>query len=75
MKTTKFIYIAAIGAAVMTSACKKNYLDLVPTDQVSDASIVGDSTVFEAYFTNRYMVIKIIDKEGEGTLPGFGRAF
>ncbi|HSC38575.1 MAG TPA: RagB/SusD family nutrient uptake outer membrane protein, partial [Chitinophagaceae bacterium] len=75
MKTTKFIYIAAIGAAVMTSACKKNYLDLVPTDQVSDASIVGDSTVFEAYVTNRYMGIKIIDKEGEGTLPGFGRAF
>ena len=75
MKKTKYIYIAALGAVVMASACKKNYLDLVPTSQVSDASIVGDSTVFEAFVTNRYMGIKIIDKEGEGTLPGFGRAF
>lgn len=75
MKTKKYLYIAAFGAAVMASACKKNYLDLVPTDRVSDASILADSSLFEAYVTNRYMGIKIIDKEGEGTLPGFGRAF
>ena len=75
MRTTKYLYIAALGAAVMASACKKNYLDLVPTDRISDAAILADTTLFEAYVTNRYLGIKIIDKEGEGTLPGFGRAF
>lgn len=57
------------------SSCKKDFLNLVPTSQISSASIIGDSTLFEDYVINRYMGIKIIDKEGEGTLPGFGRAF
>lgn len=71
----KTIYIIAFIAAGIFVSCKKNYLDLVPTSQVSDASILGDSSLFEDYVINRYMGIKIIDKEGEGTLPGFGRAF
>src|SRR5438552_15212161 len=75
MKKTNYLYMVAIGAATLFSSCKKNFLDLTPTDRVSDASILGDSSLFEDYIINRYMGIKIIDKEGEGTLPGFGRAF
>ena len=75
MKTKKYLYIAVIGAAVMASACKKNYLDILPSDSVSNTAILSDSSLFEAYVFARYMGIKIIDKEGEGTPPGFGRAF
>jgi len=75
MKKTNLLYITAIAAAGLFASCKKNYLDLVPTDRVSDASILADSSLFEDYVINRYLGIKIIDKEGEGTLPGFGRAF
>jgi len=75
MKKTNLLYMGALGAAILFSACKKNYLDLVSTDRVSTAALLADSSLFEYYVINRYMGIKIIDKEGEGTLPGFGRAF
>jgi hypothetical protein len=75
MKKTNLLYIGALGAAILFSACKKNYLDLTPTDRVPETSLLSDSSLFEYYVINRYMGIKIIDKEGEGTLPGFGRAF
>jgi hypothetical protein len=75
MKKTHLLYIAALATAGTLVSCKKNFLDLVPTDRVSDAAILADSSLFEDYVINRYMGIKIIDKEGEGTLPGFGRAF
>lgn len=75
MKKIHLLYIAALATAGTLVSCKKNFLDLVPTDRVSDAAILGDSSLFEDYVINRYMGIKIIDKEGEGTLPGFGRAF
>jgi hypothetical protein len=75
MKTKKYLYVAALGTIMMASACKKNYLDLVPTDRISDAAILADSSLFESYVTARYMGIVIINKEGEGTPPGFGRAF
>jgi starch-binding outer membrane protein, SusD/RagB family len=74
MKRVQLIYIAFITAGLFIS-CKKSYLDLVPTDRISDAAILADSSLFEYYVINRYLGIKIIDKEGEGTLPGFGRAF
>ena len=60
---------------VSMASCKKDFLNLSPTTIISDAAILQDSTLFEAYVTNKYMGIKIIDKEGEGSLPGFGRAF
>lgn len=75
MKKKTILYIIAFTAAGIFASCKKNFLDLVPTSQISSASILGDSSLFEDYVINRYMGIKIIDKEGEGTLPGFGRAF
>ncbi|GGB83602.1 hypothetical protein GCM10011325_08940 [Dyadobacter sediminis] len=56
-------------------SCKENFLDVVPTDRVSDASILSDSVLFEAFVTNRYMGTRLTDKEAEGTLPGFGRGF
>lgn len=64
----------ACMATVMT-ACKEDFLDVVPTDRVSDASILSDSVLFEAYIINRYMGTRLTDKEAEGTLPGFGRGF
>jgi len=73
MTTRNFIYFIIL--AVAFTACKKNYLDIVPTDRVSDASVLADSSLFEDYVINRYMSIRLQDKEGEGTNPGFGRGF
>lgn len=76
MKIKSFT-LPALAAAMMLSlsACDQNFLDVVPTDRVSDASILSDSVLFEAYVTNRYMGVRLTDKEAEGTLPGFGRGF
>jgi hypothetical protein len=73
----KSFTLPALAAAMMLSlsACDQNFLDVVPTDRVSDASILSDSVLFEAYVTNRYMGVRLTDKEAEGTLPGFGRGF
>lgn len=73
----KSLTLPALAAAMMLSlsACDQNLLDVVPTDRVSDASILSDSVLFEAYVTNRYMGVRLADKEAEGTLPGFGRGF
>lgn len=59
----------------MLFACKKDFLDVQPTDRVSDAAITSDSTLFDKFVINRYMGVKLTDKEGEGTPPGFGRGF
>lgn len=55
--------------------CEKDYLDITPTDRVSDVSILSDSTLFKAYVINRYLGVRLTNKEGEGTPPGFGRGF
>ncbi|SFW46571.1 RagB/SusD family nutrient uptake outer membrane protein [Chitinophaga sancti] len=70
-KIQYFIFLLALGFM----SCKKNYLDIVPTDRVSDASVLTDSLLFVDYVINRYMGVKLQDKEGEGTPPGFGRGF
>lgn len=59
----------------MVSSCKKDFLDVTPTDRVSDEAITGDSTLFESFVINRYLGTRLVDKEAEGTLPGFGRGF
>ncbi|MVT12255.1 RagB/SusD family nutrient uptake outer membrane protein [Chitinophaga tropicalis] len=74
MKTRNIIYSLVIGAVTFTS-CKKNYLDVVPTDRVNDVAVLSDSSLFQAYVINRYMGVKLQDKEAEGTPPGFGRGF
>ncbi|KAA6437050.1 RagB/SusD family nutrient uptake outer membrane protein [Dyadobacter flavalbus] len=67
--------LSALAASMCLVSCKENFLDVVPTDRVSDASILSDSVLFEAFVTNRYMGTRLTDKEAEGTLPGFGRGF
>ncbi|SFD59283.1 Starch-binding associating with outer membrane [Chitinophaga sp. CF118] len=75
MKTKNIIYFLALAAAGTFTSCKKNYLDIVPTDRVPDVAVAADSALFQDYVLNRYMSIKLQDKEGEGTNPGFGRGF
>ncbi|WP_114747802.1 RagB/SusD family nutrient uptake outer membrane protein [Pleomorphovibrio marinus] len=55
--------------------CKDDFLDIVPTDRISDASILADSSLFEAFVINRYLGVRLTDKEGDGSVPGFGRGF
>ncbi|MFD2162392.1 RagB/SusD family nutrient uptake outer membrane protein [Paradesertivirga mongoliensis] len=76
MKATRLINILCLAASIsVVSSCKKDFLDVVPTDRLSDAAITGDSTTFEAYVVNRYLGVRLTNKEAEGTLPGFGRGF
>jgi hypothetical protein len=73
--TSVAVAILIASATTIMTSCKENFLDVVPTDRVSDASILSDSVLFESYIINRYMGTRLTDKEAEGTLPGFGRGF
>jgi hypothetical protein len=59
----------------MFSACKKNFLDITPTDRLTNTSITTDTSLFEAYVKNTYIGEHIGQNEGEGSPPGFGRGF
>ncbi|PKK37166.1 RagB/SusD family nutrient uptake outer membrane protein [Siphonobacter sp. SORGH_AS_0500] len=74
IKSTKLL-AALLALGSMVSSCKQDFLSIVPTDRVSDAAILSDSVLFEAYVVNRYMGVRLTDKEAEGTPPGFGRGF
>lgn len=67
------ISIFIIGSAM--ASCKKDFLNLTPTSIVREEYVLKDSSLFQDYVINKYMGIKVIEKEGEGSLPGFGRAF
>jgi len=67
--------IVVVVCMTAISACKKDFLDVNPTDRVSDAAITGDSVLFESFVINRYLGTRLTNKEAEGTLPGFGRGF
>ena len=75
MKTIfrNIIYTAVIATAI--TSCRKNYLDITPTDRVSEDAILADSSLFEDYVYARYVGVRLQDKEGDGTNPGFGRGF
>src|SRR5688500_16043468 len=76
MKTSIFrhiVYSAVIATAI--TSCKKDFLTVTPTDIVTESSIVTDSLLFENYVVARYVGIRLQDKEGDGTNPGFGRGF
>lgn len=75
MKTSHIIYSLALVAAGLLSSCKKDYLNITPIDRVLGGAVLADSSLFENYIINRYLSIKMQDKEGEGTNPGFGRGF
>ncbi|MFD2033890.1 RagB/SusD family nutrient uptake outer membrane protein [Belliella marina] len=68
------LYIVVLFCALF-AGCNEDYLDIAPTDRVSDASILSDTTLFEAYVINRYLGVRLTDKEGDGSVPGFGRGF
>ncbi|WP_439696954.1 RagB/SusD family nutrient uptake outer membrane protein [Mucilaginibacter sp. AW1-7] len=68
------LYLMVCGM-LGTTACKKNILDVQPTDRIATSAIQSDTAVFEAYVTNRYIGAKLQDKEGDGSNPGFGRGF
>lgn len=68
-----FMGLALIGFLLV--GCQEDFLDVVPTDRVSDASILSDSTLFEAYVINRYLGVRLTNKEGDAYQPGFGRGF
>lgn len=76
MKTNIFKYIlsSAVIAAVITS-CKKDFLTVTPTSIITETSVLNDSLLFEDYVVARYVGIRLQDKEGDGTNPGFGRGF
>lgn len=74
MKLNKFLYIAC-AVAITATSCKKNFLEIQPTDKIAETVVLSDSVVFEAYVVNRYIGARLQDKEGDGTDPGFGRGF
>lgn len=75
MKKRLNYYMMIVAGMLAFSSCKKDFLDIQATDRLSEQAIVGDSVLFESFVTNRYLGIRLQDKEGEGTLPGFGRGF
>lgn len=75
MKKRLNYYMMIVAGMLAFSSCKKDFLDIQATDRLSEQAIVGDSVLFEGFVTNRYLGIRLQDKEGEGTLPGFGRGF
>jgi len=60
---------------LMASACENNFLDVTPTDRISEVALTADSSLFEDYVINRYLGVRLQNKEADGTPPGFGRGF
>lgn len=76
MKTRHiFSLICATTLAAGMASCKKDFLDITPTDKIAETAVLADSMVFEAFVVNRYIGARLQDKEGDGTDPGFGRGF
>lgn len=67
------LLIPVLFAGVALTACKKDYLNIEPTDRITTAAIETDTAVFEAYVTNKYIATRLQDKEADGSNPGFGR--
>lgn len=74
MKLNTILYTMCVVAMTATS-CKKDFLEIEPTDKIAENVVLSDSVVFEAYVVNRYIGARLQDKEGDGTDPGFGRGF
>ncbi|WP_143305885.1 RagB/SusD family nutrient uptake outer membrane protein [Chitinophaga vietnamensis] len=73
MRTYHIIYILVVMMiAGSVTSCKRDFLDISPTDKVSQGSLLSDSLLFEAFVVNRYLGVKLQDKED---IPGFGRGF
>lgn len=74
-KLTYRLLACCLGLAALVAGCNDDFLDVDATDRISDDAITADSSLFEDYVINRYMSIRLQEKEGEGTNPGFGRGF
>ncbi|PZR22951.1 MAG: RagB/SusD family nutrient uptake outer membrane protein [Citrobacter freundii] len=74
---TRYISGIICGAAFTLglASCKKDFLEIQPTDKIAETVVLSDSVVFEAFVVNRYIGARLQDKEGDGTDPGFGRGF
>ena len=70
----KLAVTALVGSTILFS-CQEDFLDITPTDRVSDAAVLNDSTLFEAYVIDRYLGVRLTNKEGDAYQPGFGRGF
>jgi starch-binding outer membrane protein, SusD/RagB family len=75
MKSKFLKHIIVAAGVVSLVSCKKDFLNVTPTDRVSEAALIADSSLFEGFVTNRYIGVRLQDKEGDGTNPGFGRGF
>ena len=75
MKQKKYYPILFIAGAISLASCKKDLLEIKPTDRLSEQALLADSSLFESFVTNRYIGVRLQDKEGDGTNPGFGRGF
>ncbi len=76
MQTSKMKYMmGVIALTTLLFSCKKDFLEIQPTDKIAEPVVLSDSIVFEAYVVNRYIGARLQDKEGDGTDPGFGRGF
>lgn len=60
------------GMISLLASCKKDLLNVTPTDRLSEEALLADSTLFESFVTNRYLGVRLQDKED---IPGFGRGF
>jgi len=74
---SKIIIKFLLAAILLISfvACKSDLLETTATDRISDQALTSDSTLFEDFVINRYMGVRLANKEAEGTPPGFGRGF
>ncbi|AXY78001.1 RagB/SusD family nutrient uptake outer membrane protein [Paraflavitalea soli] len=76
MQTSNNKYIlGVVMLATLLFSCKKDFLEIQPTDRFPEETVITDTSVFEAYVINRYIGARLQDKEGDGTDPGFGRGF
>lgn len=72
MKLRLYKTVFLFGLLAMAASCKKDFLDINPTDRLSESALLGDSTLFESFVQNRYLGVRLQDKED---IPGFGRGF
>src|SRR5215213_9819589 len=70
-----FISCLLLAGCIASVSCRKNYLDITATDRISEQALLSDSSLFEDFVTNRYIGVRLQDKEGDGTNGGFGRGF
>lgn len=75
MKNRLLLILSFTAGVLSIVSCKKDFLEVKPTDRLSESALLADSSLFEEFITNRYLGVRLQDKEGEGTNPGFGRGF